>query len=194
MSARVPSSLFVTIVLSLGLVVSAVPRAARAASASGHLSIGYSKLFVTNAPGGSLSIGGGVDIPAFENVRAGLDLGFHLLGSRTVVRGSLFTNVDYSLFEAVAFAHWTPENLGPIGRVSIGPGLMNARADLSSSGGGVAFSDLAVSDFAPGVALDVTLIKRAPALVKVGFVAGVRFAFLSDDTWKIATARLTFHY
>jgi len=88
---------------------------------TGHVSLGYAKLFgVEDAPGGSLSVTGGLDHPLWRDVRIGAGLGFHLLGGRTVTRGSLFANVDYSLFEAVLFAHWKPPGLGPIGRISPG--------------------------------------------------------------------------
>src|SRR5262245_13409374 len=62
----------------------------------GHLSLGYAQLFITDAPGGSLSITGGVDFPVASRLRAGVDLGYNLLGSRSVERGSLSTNVSYS--------------------------------------------------------------------------------------------------
>ena len=109
-------------------------------------------------------------------------------------RGSLVAGVDYSVFEAVAFLHWIPERLGPVGIVSVGPGLMSARAELSTSGGGAGFSDLAVEKLAPAAALDVTLIQRSNAPVRVGIELGTRVGFLPSDTWTLATARVAFHY
>jgi hypothetical protein len=160
----------------------------------GHLSVGYAKLFISDAPGGSLSFGGGVDYPLSTDLRAGVDLGFHLLGSRSVVRGSLVANIDYSTFEAVLFARWSPPGLGPVGSISAGPALFSARAELSSSGGGAGFTDLAVDDLAPGLALDVTLIRRSSAPVRVGLEVGTRLAFVETENWTLATARVAFHY
>lgn len=161
---------------------------------NGHLSIGYAKLFVDEAPGGSLSVTAGVDHPVARALRAGVGVGYHLLGSRTVERGSLFANVDYSLFEAVLVAQWIPERLGPVGIVSGGLALLSARAELSTSGGGAGFGDLAVEEVAPGLAVDVTLIRRTPAPVRVGLEFGSRVGFLDSETWTLATARLTIHY
>jgi hypothetical protein len=160
----------------------------------GHLSVGYAKLFIADAPGGSISLGGGVDLPVVPHLRAGVELGYHLLGSRTLERGSLLATVDYSVFEAIAFAHWLPENLGPIGRISVGPALIAAKGELSSSGGGAGFSDVAVSEIAPGAALDVTLMAHSSSPVRVGLELGARTAFLANDTWSLATARVTAHF
>jgi hypothetical protein len=160
----------------------------------GNLSIGYSKLFIADAPAGNLSGAGGLDYPVTGPLRVGLEVGLHLLGSRAVERGSLLANVDYSLFEVVAFAHWTPHGLGPIGRISVGPALMSARGELSTSGGGAAFSDLAVEEVAPGAALDVTVISRSASPVRVGLEVGGRYAFLDGDDWSIGSVRVTFHY
>jgi len=161
---------------------------------NGHLSIGYAKLFVNDGPAGSLSITGGVDYPLAATLRAGVDVGYHFLGSRTVERGSMFANIDYSAFEAVLFAHWIPQGLGPIGRISIGPALLSASAVLSTAGGGAAFSDLAVEKVAAGFAMDATLIQRSSAPVRVGLELGTRVGFLPEEAWTLATARLAFHY
>ena len=161
---------------------------------NGHLAVGYAKLFATKAPGGSMSFTGGVDYPVSPGFRAGFDLGFHLLGSRSEVRGSAVATVDYSMFEAVAFAHWIPSTLGPLGRLSFGPALLVAHADLSASAGGAGFSDLAVEDVAPGVAIDATLISRSSAPVRVGLELGGRLGFVEPEHWKLATARLAIHY
>jgi hypothetical protein len=183
-------------VLVVGALVGAFgPAEASAIDAfDGHLAIGYARLFTTGAPGGSFSFAAGVDRPLAVGLRTGIDVGFHLLGSRTVERGSLVATVDYTMLEAVLFTHWTPRHLGPLGRLSFGPALLSAHADLSSSGGGAAFSDLAVGEIAPGVALDATLIKRSVAPVRVGLQLGARVAILDGEDWTMATARLAFHY
>lgn len=185
----------------------AAPAAAQAALADlgGHLSLGYAKVFIderdpqtnrraTQAPGGSFSVTSGLDHPLAGDFRIGADIGYHLLGSSNEARGSLFATVDYSVFEAALLAHWTPRGWGPVGRVSFGPVVVSARAELSTAGGGAAFSDLAVEEVAAGGALDVTFISTRPSPVRVGLQVGTRIASLSSQTWTLTTARLTFQY
>jgi len=160
----------------------------------GHLSVGFAQLFVADAPGGSLSVTGGASYPVTPRFGVGAEIGYHLLGSRNVERGSITASIDYSVFEGVAFLHWIPSRLGPVGIVSVGPGFMSARAELSTTGGGAGFSDLAVEKVAPAAALDVTLIRRSNAPVRVGIELGTRVGFLPSDTWTLATARVAFHY
>ncbi len=167
--------------------------AARFGEVGGHLSIGYAKLVTTDAPGGSISMGAGLDYPLARTLRAGLDLGYDLLGSRTVQRGSLFGSVDYSAFEATAFLHWLPQR-GLVRRVSLGPALVNAHGDLSVTGGGAGFSDLAVQESAAAVAAQVTLMPARPAPVRLGLELGGRLAFLAGDDWTLLSLRATVHY
>ena len=159
----------------------------------GHLSVGYAKLFSNDAPSGSLSVGGGLDYPVAGAFRAGIDIGFDLLGTRSVERGSLAANVNYSEFDAAALVHWMP-HLGPLERVSVGPAFVSARADLSTAGGGAAFSDLAVEQSGGGLVADVTFMQAAGRPVRLGVEAGVRKAWLRDTDWTVAVARLTVHY
>ena len=175
----------------------ALPAAAPASllqALHGSMGIGYAKLFIPDAPGGSISGAAGLDLPVHGNWRAGVGLGIHLLGTRTVTRGSEVASVDYSLFEAGLFAHLIPQRLGPVGRISFGPEIMSARGELSTTGGGAAFQDLAVEEIAPGAGLDVTFISRAPSPVRVGLELGTRVAFLTEQDWTLATVRLVFHY
>jgi len=171
---------------------------ARALSASrfgGHLSLGYSHLFVTDSPGGSLSVAAGVDYPLEPALRLGADVAFSLLGSRVLEQDGQIANLDYSLFEALLMLHWTPTGLGPLGRVSFGPSLVSAKAELATSGGGIEFTPFAIGEIAPGFALDATLIQsssRSP--VRAGVEFGVHAAFLADETWTVASARLAIHY
>ena len=160
----------------------------------GHLALGFAQLFVADAPGGSLSVAGGLDVPVGAGFRLGGVAGYHLLGSRTVERGSLSANIDYSVFEAAVLLHWLPPRLGPIERVSAGPGLFRASAELSTSGGGAAFSDLAVGEIVPGLAFEATLMRRAPAPVRVGLELATRLGLVEAETWALASARLVFHY
>ncbi len=161
----------------------------------GHLSVGYAKLGIAHAPGGSISMAAGVDYPVAPALRAGVDVGYDLLGTRNAESGSLLASVDYSAFLAVAYLHWQPEHLGPLGRVSVGPGLMNAHGDISTvGGGGAAFDSLSVSETAFALAADVTLISRRPSPVRIGLDLGVRVGYLRHEDWTIGCARVTIHY
>jgi hypothetical protein len=111
-----------------------------------------------------------------------------------VEEGSLVAGVDYSMLEILAFAHFQPERLGPIGRVSVGTGVFSTRADLATSGGGASFSKYAVDEVVPGLAVDLTFIQKRPAPVRVGIELGTRVAFVPEDTWTMALVRLAFHY
>jgi hypothetical protein len=181
--------------LALAVLV-ALPVAARAGGlkdAGGHLSFGYSKLFIEDAPGGSMSAAAGIDFPVRGQWRAGVDIGFHLLGSRTVEQGSLSSGVDYSMLEAVALAHWIVDR-GALGRISLGGGVMSARADLAAAAGGAAFSGYAVEEVAPGAALDVTVMKPSTSPVRAGLMASTRIAFLPEETWTVASLKLAVFY
>jgi hypothetical protein len=183
----------------VALLLSAAPAwhpavASTLAAAEGHVALGYAQLVTSGAPGGNLSVTGGVDLPVVPSLRAGIDLGYHLLGSRAVARGSLSANVSYSAFEAAAFAHWSPKHLGPVTRLSIGPALLAAHADLSAAAGGAGFSDLALDETAGAVAFEATAVKRAPSPVRIGFQVGALTAFLPGNTWTIISARVSFHY
>lgn len=178
-------------------VIVASPAAAQEQSFSnrlaGHLSVGYAKLFATHAPSGSMSVGAGLDYPVAHSFRAGLDIGFDLLGTNSVERGSLAANVNYSEFDVAALVHWMPR-LGPLERMSVGPAFVSARAELSTAGGGAAFSDLAVEQSAGGVVADVTFMQGPGKPVRLGLEAGVRKAWLRDTDWTVGTVRLTVHY
>jgi hypothetical protein len=180
--------------LALSLAASPALAQDRLSKLRGHLSVGYAKLFAAESPAGSFSLGAGLDYPLAGEWRVGVSLGFDLLGGRVVERGSLTANVDYSMLEVLALAHWESSRLGPIGRLSLGPGLISARAELSTAGGGASFSDLAVQEVAPGFSVRATLMRRKDSPVRIGFEAGVSVAFLESETWSVAAARLAFHY
>ncbi len=164
------------------------------AQLQGHLAFGYARLLTRDAPAGSIAVDGGIDVPLDADWSAGVTLGYALLGGRTVERGSLIASLDYSVFEAIAFAHVRPSGLGPIGRLSFGPGLFSTRATLSTSGGGALFSDLAREEFVPGFAIDATLMKHKPSPVRVGLELGTRVAFLREEVWTLSGVRIAFHY
>lgn len=159
----------------------------------GHLSVGYGTLLVEDAPGGSISMAAGFDVPVAPAFRVGLDVGYDLLGSRTVQEGSYFASVDYSAFQAAAFLHWLPAR-GPVRRISLGPAVLGAHGDLSVTSGGAAFSYLAVHQTAGGVAAQVTLMSAKPAPVKLGLELGARRGFLAGDDWTVVFGRATVHY
>lgn len=189
-----------SLVLAAALLGAAGAQAApRLADVGGHLTLGYSRLFVSQGesasmtretPAGSLSAGIGLDLPVAGGLRAGVDVGYHLLGSRTLVQGSLSSGLDYSVFEALAVVHWTAG--GPL-RLTAGPGLFIVHADLASSPIGAAFSDLAVSETRLGGAFGVTLATRT-GVVRAGLEAGARIVPLEGETWTLALVRLALQY
>lgn len=190
------AALAVALLLALVFALAAPPAHAegRLQKVRGSLGIGYAKLLTDPAPGGSFSMGAGVDYPVASSWRAGLAIGYALLGGRIVEEGSFAASVDYSMFEILALAHWQPSFGGPLGRISLGPGLFSPLADLSTSSGGASFGKYAVDEIALGVAIDGTLMQRRDAPVRIGLEVGLRFVFLEQDTWDMAQVRLAFHY
>ena len=201
-------------ILTLGFALLAIVPAGAGASPfsqmRGHIGFGYTKLFATigvkepgveppeeiTAPGGSMEVAAGLDLPIDTNLRAGIEAGIDLLGSSAIERGSLLGELDYSVFELLGLVHYAPSWGGPLSRISLGPGMFKARADLSSSGA-AAFEDLPVREWAPGVAGSVTLMSRKPTKVSAGLEVGGRYLFMSDeaaDDWFIASARVVIHY
>ncbi len=185
------------LVLALGVLAAAAPPAGAfdLGRLSGHLSIGYADLVIKNAPGGSLSLGGGLDYPIAPRLREGLDIGFSLYGSRSFDHGpdSFDATLDYSSLDIVAFTHWEPAH-GPFARISLGPGVGLPRAALSATAGSGEFLDLAVHDVAPAAALDLTIMRHRPAPVRVALVLGALGMFRSGEDWYEISARLGFHY
>ncbi|MGH7731322.1 MAG: hypothetical protein ACRENJ_08740 [Candidatus Eiseniibacteriota bacterium] len=164
---------------------------------NGHLAIGFTHLFssdTTATPGGSISIGGGVDVPLGGRLRAGVDVGYHLLGSRTLAQGSLTSGLDYSVFEALALLHWSPLDRGPELIVSGGPGLFAARASLAATSVGATFSSLAIEETRAGAALALAVTRRRPSPVRVGFELGLRVVPLESTTWTLTSARIVMRY
>ena len=160
----------------------------------GHVSIGYAHLFSDDlSPGGSISVAGGGDYPLDETLRLGPVLGIAILGSHDVTRGSITAGLDYSLLDAALQLHWLPSG-GPITRVSLGPGIAAARAQLQVGAGGAGFLDLAVDEVRPELALDVSALPRRMRIVAVGFEAGLRFVPVERVSWTLATLRVTIHY
>ena len=160
----------------------------------GHLSLGYGHLFSDyTSPGGSISVAGGVDYPVRPALRLGPVLSMTLYGSYDAQRGSFVASVDHSQLDVALQLHWLPAS-GPITRVSFGPGVAAARGDLQVGAGGASFSDLAVDEVRPEVALDLSLLPRRQKIVAVGFETGVRWVPVERVDWWTVTARLTIHY
>jgi len=185
--------------MAIGGALLALAAAAGAARAGikdfrGHLAIGYASLYATDAPGGSLSAEGAVDYPLAASWRLGAGVGYDLFGSQTAERGSFVANVDYSLLHVDLQAHWQPPFAANIARVSFGPSLFNAHADVSSSGAGASFTDLAVHEVCGGASFDVTLMKQKPAPVRAGLELGSRVACVAGDPWTVTMVRFAVHY
>lgn len=160
---------------------------------SGHLAVGYSKLFVDGAPGGSIGMAGGVDYPVVRSWRAGVDVGYHLLGTRTVDRGSLIADVDYSLFELDALMHYVPAR-GIVRRISAGPALFAPHAAINAAGGGAGFADLSREETAGGFALGATIGAPSHSPVNLGLEVDFRQAFLTEETWTLTYVRAVILY
>ena len=185
----------VTVALSVAAVLG-VPAASAGSmgKVTGHLGFGYAKLFIPDAPGGSLSTSVGFHYPIDERWGVGLGLGYHLLGSSTVERGSFVASVDYSVFDVSFMAEYDPKGLGPLARISFGPGIFNAHAELSSSGGGLSFMDLPVEETALGAGLDLTFMSKKPSKVRAGVELSGRVGFLEEEDWSMGAIRLVVHY
>lgn len=188
----------VALILVVGALAASRGHAAlRLGDVNGRLAIGYTILSASDTsdtPGGSLSIGGGADIPLAPRLRAGVDVGYHLLGSRTLEQGSLTSGLDYSVFEVLALVHWTPTDRGPLLTVSAGPGLFVAKAELAATSVGLAFTPQAIDETRLGGSLAISAVRRRAAPVRVGLELGVRVVPLDATTWTLATARLVMRY
>ena len=198
MSPRPPIALAALLAVAL-LVGFAAPSAAglELADVRGHIGFGFTHLFTsdtTDTPAGSLAIGAGVSVPLANRLRGGIDIGYHMLGSSTLVQGSLSSGIDYSVLEALALLHWGATRSGPEIIVSAGPGLFVSHATLAATSIGAAFSDQAVDHTGPGGALSVTIAQRRATPGRIGFEAGVRMIPLDGPTWTIATARIQILY
>jgi len=160
----------------------------------GHLSVGYAGVISDSlAPGGSISAAAGLEYPLGGRWRLGATAAFNLLGSSIVSRGSVTAGLDYSLFDAALLATYLPAR-GPFARLSIGPGLASARAELAVAGGGALFRDLPVGEWQPEFAAEATLMSRKPKIVAVGAELGIRIIPVKQGTWTLFTARLAIHF
>ncbi len=193
-------ALIVLTAVALAIGTSAADAASWVEPWRGHLSFGYAKLLENQAPGGSLGFSAGVDHPLNDVLRLGLDVDYSLLGTQTVPKGSLVADVDLSAIEFLAMLHYQPTWGIPIARLSGGVGVMGARSAVSSSGA-AEFQDYPVSELAPALAFEATVMSRKPAPVRVGIETGAHFGFVSHDpnkvyarTWAVWDLRVAIHY
>ncbi len=184
---------FALLLMTIAMLAPVRAHALRLEGWQGHLSIGYAKLFSDSlAPTGSLSVAGGIDHPLVGRFRIGPVLSLSLLGSSQTERGSVPAGLDYSMLDGALMVHWLPES-GFITRVSAGPGLASARAELQVAGGGAGFSDLAVGEVKPEFAFELTSIQRNK-LVALGAELGLRLVPIEQGLWTVFTARVAIHY
>ncbi len=160
----------------------------------GHLSFGYAKLVSDSlAPAGSLSVAAGLEYPLRPNWRLGPTASFNLLGSSTTKRGSVTAGIDYSVVDVAFMATYFPKRTW-VSRVSFGPGVASAHADLAVSAGGAAFRDLAVAQGTPEFALDVTMMPRRMQVVGIGAEFGTRILPTDPGVWSVWTGRVAIHF
>jgi hypothetical protein len=160
----------------------------------GHVAVGYAKLYSDSlAPAGSISAAGGVEYPLSERWLLGPTVAFNLLGSSTAHRGSVTAGLDYSLFDAAMLLTYLPAR-GPVTRLSFGPGVASARAELAVAGGGALFRDLPVGEVKPAFAAEATVMPRHAKFVAVGAQLGTRIIPVKQGTWTLLTARLAIHF
>ena len=188
-----PAAALTGVFLFAALLVAAPASAFDWSRVQGHTSFGYGRLTIAHSPAGSVGITTGFDYPIRPGLDAGIDLGLNLYGNRIVSRGSLDATIDYGSQEVLFLTHWQVK-FGPLTRVSIGPGLTHARAELSVSAGGAGFLDLAVDDVAPTAAVDLAMVRRKPAPVRVALITGWRGAFREGEDWHQFSLRFGIHY
>jgi len=177
-----------------GAIALASPAHAALADWKGHLEVGYAKLIQGAAPSGGISVATGVDYPLNSRLRLGPDFSYHLLGTRSVLNGSINGSLDYSMWEVGLRAQWNPRSLGPLRRVTFGPALMGVSAQVSSSSAGLAFENEEVSGLRGGLALDLAWLPAHDSPVRPGVEFGTRAAFAGHDTWTVVTARFLLSY
>ena len=160
----------------------------------GHLGVGYSVVFSdTLAPPGSMSASLGVEYPIATRWLLGPSVGFNLLGSSSVERGSVTAALDYSHFDIALMATYLPAR-GPFTRLSFGSGVASNRAELAVAGGGALFRDLPVDEIQPEFAAEATLGSRKQKIVAIGAELGVRVIPVEQCTWTVFTARLGVYF
>jgi len=188
MRAARPALLAVLLCTSLAC-LTAPAHAVRVAALRGQVAFGYARLSgATLTPAGSMSVLMSVDHPVTGAWRIGPAVSFSLLGSTQVERDGVPAGVDHSMLDGAVLVHREFAR-GPLRRVSLGPGLASARAELQVAGGGAGLSDLAVGEVRPCAAFEALLAPRTASGVSVGATLGARIVPLERVTWTALTAR-----
>lgn len=164
------------------------------ASMRGQVAFGYSRLQgADQSPAGSIGVLVGVDHPLSGAWRIGPAVSFSLLGSTQVERDGVPAGIDHSMLDGALLVHRDFAR-GPLRRVSFGPGLASARAELQVAGGGAGLSDLAVGEVRPCAAFEALFAPRTASGVSVGAGLGVRVVPLRDLTWTVFSARFAISF
>ena len=159
----------------------------------GHIGIGYAKLLTADGPSGSMSGAVGLDLPVRPTVRAGIEIGASLLGTRTVEDSAQVAELSYNLLEVLAMVHWRPTGWGPIGRVSVGGGLYGPRIDQSSAAP-ASFESYTLRGAHAGLAAGVSFMPHDERPLAAGIEVGARWVFVPGDDWLVSHVRFVVHY
>ncbi len=191
----IPRFVFLSIICSLAACVSASPAAAwRLEAMRGQVAFGYSRLAGgAESPAGSIGLLASVDHPMVGVWRIGPAVSFSLLGSTQIERDGVPGGLDHSMLDGALLVHRTFAR-GPLARLSFGPGLASARAELQVAGGGATLSSEAVGEVRPCAAIEALFAPRTKSGVSVGAALGARFVPLEDRTWSVWSARLAISY
>lgn len=182
------------LMLAVLAVASLLPSGAMAAALQvsalrGQIAFGYAKLSGGElSPTGSISVLSSIDHPLTGPWRIGPAIAFSLLGSSQVERDGVPAGVDHSMLDGALLVHREFAS-GPLRRLSFGPGLASARAELQVAGGGAGLADLAVGEVRPCAAFEALLAPRTASGVSVGAALGARVVPLEDRTWAVWSAR-----
>ncbi len=160
----------------------------------GQIAFGYTRLSgADQSPPGSIGLLLGVDHPVSGAWRLGPAVSFSLLGSTQVERDGVPAGIDHSMLDGSLLLHRTFAR-GPLQRISFGPGLASARAELQVAGGGAGLSDLAVGEVRPCASFEALFAPRTQSGVSVGAALGARVVPLDDLTWSVWSARVAISF
>lgn len=166
----------------------------RVESLRGQLAFGYAKLSgATLTPAGSISVLSSIDHPLAGPWRIGPSVAFSLLGSTQVERDGVPAGVDHSMLDGALLLHREFAR-GPLRRVSFGPGLASARAELQVAGGGAGLADFARGEVRACAAFEALIAPRTASGVSVGAALGARFVPLEGETWTVLSARFAISF
>lgn len=188
------SALLRSIVLAVAACCAAPAHAGGLAAWQGHIEFGYSLLAgAAESPPGSIGLLIGVDRPLTGPWRIGPSISYSLLGSTQIVRDDVPAGLDHSMFDGALLLHRTFTR-GPLVRLSAGPGLASARAELQVAGGGAGFADDAVGEVRPCAAFEALFAPRTASGVSVGASLGARVVPLESRTWSVWSVRIAISY